>query len=102
MKDYDEMFSFFATRIRAVCGLEIKESFLLALSMVKACKMAFPQFDRDIRSQYVKALRQAKELEVEVEANEQYCAEPTLLEFRQSCHSQLLQKVGHKENYRFV
>ena len=88
------MLAFFVKKIQAVCQLDFSDAFKLASAMIKACKTAFPRFDRDLRRQYLVAEQNDK---VETINNNHF----ELYGLRESLHSQLRDKVKHKEpNYR--
>jgi len=107
-ENYDDMQNFFTSRIEIICKVSYEESYHTSEAMIKACKEAFPCPNRDLRAQYITAL------EVERKKNNynlpkfhaksaQNQANSWLLDFRRSLHSQLSQKVKHKQKnlYRF-
>ena len=91
---YDSMMAFFANKIQVVCQIHLGDAFKLATAMIKACKEAFPQFDRDLKRQYLEAELNDK---VETINNNHF----EIYGLRESLHAQLRAKVKQKDpNYR--
>ena len=82
------MHAHLTSRIQKICNLSSDVSLTVANAMIKACKEAFPCLNSDLRAHYLSA-------KMKLEGLEENNNDDTiwLLEFRQSIHSQLSQKV---------
>jgi len=115
-ENYNEMHTFFTSRIQSVCKLSFDESRTVSDAMLKACKEAFPCPDRDLRAQYLRALEADERKKdnnnlptshddngskVTLPNSAQDQADNWLLDFRRSLHAQLTRKVKNKQGHLY-
>jgi len=114
-ENYNDMHTFFASRIQSVCKLSFDESRTVSDAMLKACKEAFPSPNRDLRAQYLSALEAERKKDnnnlpkshddngskVMVANSAQDQANNWLVDFRRSLHAQLTLKVKHKQGHLY-
>jgi len=107
-ENYDEIHTFFTSRIQNICKLSYGESRKVSDAMIEACKNTFPCPNRDLRAQYLRALEVERKknnnnLPAASNANSAQDKDNNtwLLDFRRSLHSQLSQNVKHKQGHLY-
>lgn len=112
--NYESMHGHFTSRIQKICKLSSDESLIVANAMIKACKEAFPCLNSDLRAHYLSAKMELEGLKENNNNNilpnfsdderskvmvsgAKSSQELWLLDFRQSIHSQLSEKVQEKQ-----